>query len=40
VFLEHSLRSSTKNMELVPNSRFFLEFLELDVFSLEFIERS
>ena len=36
MFLEHPLRSSKKNMELAPNSRFFLELelLELDAFGM------
>ena len=34
MFLEHSLRSSKKNVKLAPNSRFFpeLELLEQDAF--------
>ena len=44
-FMEHPLRSSLKNMNLAPNSTSFLEssyleLLQLDVFSSEFIEWS
>jgi len=41
-FLEHSLRSSLKSMELTPSSMFFLEpeFVELDVFGMKIWKQS